>query len=158
MKGSVVWVTTIFALSILSLGMLFLLSPRGRQAEASILDASLTTNKVVEVEIPANGRARAQISHKTISDETSFMPLEVVTPEEGDVIKTNRIMIEGRTRPHAMVKVNTTTALARTDGSFSEIVTLNEGKNIITVVASNESGAVAEREISVSYAKAAPKR
>ena len=67
--------------------------------------------------------------------------LQLVNPEETEVfVDSDTLSVVGRTRVDAVVTINDTIVEPDIDGQFSLDVTLEEGPNIIEVVASVASG------------------
>jgi len=67
--------------------------------------------------------------------------LQLVSPEEAEIFTdASTLTVAGRTRVDAVVTINDTIVEPNIDGEFSLDVTLEEGPNIIEVVASVASG------------------
>ncbi len=67
--------------------------------------------------------------------------LQLVSPEETEVfVEVGTLTVTGRTRVDAVVTINDTIVGPNIDGEFTLDVTLEEGPNIIEVVASVASG------------------
>lgn len=66
--------------------------------------------------------------------------LIVSTPADGAVVINKRIDVIGRTDPNATVTINGVSVLIRTDGEFFDQVTLEPGKNILTITATSRYG------------------
>ena len=78
--------------------------------------------------------------------------LQLVNPEELEVItEKSSIEIVGRTRVDAVVTVNDTFVEPDSDGLFSSVVELEEGPNIIEVIASITSGRQTDLVLVVTY-------
>jgi hypothetical protein len=89
-------------------------------------------------------------------DSGMTLVLEVDTPEDGATVTTPTVTVSGHvTGTHsatAKIKVNDADVSLK-DGKFSTLVTLNEGANVINIVAT--SGAAAPKEqVTVTYAPA----
>ena len=82
----------------------------------------------------------------------SQINLIISSPESGTTVNTNVITITGSTEPSASVSINDREITANKDGSFKTSIALDEGENYISIVAYNELGNVAEREIIVTRA------
>lgn len=67
-------------------------------------------------------------------------PLEVITPKENEIIKSNTIQISGKSDPNATVMVNTNTVSVDSQGNFSKQIDLFSGKTIIQISATNRFG------------------
>lgn len=57
----------------------------------------------------------------------------------------------GRTAPGALVTVDATLATVRADGGFSAAITLEDGPNLIDIIASNAAGDVQVVTLTVHY-------
>jgi hypothetical protein len=67
--------------------------------------------------------------------------LHMVAPEDGEAfVSTNTFEVIGRTSLDALVTVNDTFADVAIDGTFSVVVELDEGPNVVEVVASTAGG------------------
>lgn len=76
--------------------------------------------------------------------------LDVASPKDGDTLSANSVLVEGKTAPLAEVFVNDAEALADSTGNFSVKMGLEEGENSITIMANDEVGNYAEKEIIVN--------
>jgi putative hemolysin len=79
------------------------------------------------------------------------IPLQVLTPQDGSVVNTAQIKIAGSTAPDAVVSVNKDILIAQSDGTFETTITLEEGVNLIEIVASDASGNEAFVDLVVTY-------
>lgn len=71
-------------------------------------------------------------------------------PVSGTEINASEVNVTGSTEPGASVSVNDKEVVAGADGSFKTTVSLDEGDNYISIVAYNNLGNVAEREIVIT--------
>ena len=71
--------------------------------------------------------------------ETSFF-LDVIQPVDNSIVNTDKVEVRGDTRPRAVVSVNEEITSVGSDGIFSVTITIEEGPNIIEVIASDEKG------------------
>ena len=81
------------------------------------------------------------------------LKLTVTEPEDNIIVDTDRIEVKGTTGPGAVVSANSEFTTADSQGNFAIVVTLDEGPNIIEVVASDASGNEANLTLTVSYVK-----
>ncbi len=79
---------------------------------------------------------------------TSEILLDVVIPEK---VSVPILAISGSTTPGADVFVNETETIAGLDGRFSLTYQLDEGENTVIIVANDENGLFAEKEVTVTY-------
>ena len=78
--------------------------------------------------------------------------LQLLNPEELEVItEDSSIEIVGRTRVDAVVTINDTLVEPDSDGLFSSVVEVEEGPNIIEVIASIASGVQTDLVLVVIY-------
>jgi len=89
-------------------------------------------------------------------DSGMTLILKVDTPKDGTTVNTPTVTVSGRVggseSKGAKVSINNVDAPV-TDGKFSSNVTLTEGKNVITVVATSGQ-AKPEEKVTVTYALA----
>lgn len=90
-------------------------------------------------------------SPKDTSPNSQEIPLEILSPKDQTTVSSDRITVSGKTKPKNDVVVNDQEIKADNNGYFSTQVTLDEGDNIIGIVAYDENGNYAEKEIIVSY-------
>ena len=83
--------------------------------------------------------------------ETGDFSLTVSTPQNETVVSTFQTTVEGVASPDAVVSVNGALADVALDGSFSTLVSLEEGPNLIEVVASDYEGNEASEILTVIY-------
>jgi nitrogen fixation protein FixH len=90
------------------------------------------------------------------SDSGMILVVKVDTPKDGSTVNTPTVTVSGRVKgtesKGAKVSINNIDAPV-TDGKYSANVTLNEGKNIINIVAKSGQAAPTET-LTVTYAPA----
>ena len=77
--------------------------------------------------------------------------LQVLLPEDGSISEIAACQVVGTASPGAVVTVNDEILIAGSDGAWQTSVALDEGVNLIEVVASNSSGSEAFVELTVTY-------
>lgn len=82
-------------------------------------------------------------------DERLF--LEIGQPEDESEVTTEAMAVQGTTTPDAVVSVNGAVVEVDAEGAFEAIVTLEEGLNLIEVVASDLTGAEESVDLVVVY-------
>jgi hypothetical protein len=82
----------------------------------------------------------------------SQISLTLLSPDSGAVVDSSSIIVSGKTKSSISVVVNEQDTISTADGSFKATVTLDEGENYISIVAYDEDGNVAEREILITRA------
>jgi hypothetical protein len=107
-------------------------------------------NKVDAVQITPrnstviNNKPTEKVFRSTIS-------LTVTQPTNGLVTASSTILVKGITLPYADVAVNDSDLKADNSGAFSVSIKLDEGDNVIAIIANDDQGNVAEKEITVTY-------
>ncbi len=71
-------------------------------------------------------------------------PLEIYTPQDGQILKSNKTEIVGRTNYQAAVEIDGLPIELSKDGSFRHEVLLEEGEHTILIKATSRSGKVRE--------------
>lgn len=79
------------------------------------------------------------------------LSLAITQPIDGTQFTTARIIVAGKTAAKAEVFISDQELIADGSGNFSTSLILDEGENIIMVVANDDSGNSSEQEITVSY-------
>lgn len=79
--------------------------------------------------------------------------LEVTQPADNSIINVGTVEVMGRTSPGAVVSVNDEIAVADTQGTFVVTIALEEGPNIIEVIASDDEGSEARASLTVTLVK-----
>jgi len=77
--------------------------------------------------------------------------LQVLSPQNEAVVNTSQIEVSGTASPGAVVSVNDDITTAGADGRFTAGISLDEGPNLIEIIASNNSGSELSAEITVTY-------
>jgi len=77
------------------------------------------------------------------------LTLEITEPKENTLYKNPSIKIFGKTLPYAEVYINDIETKADESGNFFAFYTLDEGENLLTIVANDSLGNYAEKEITV---------
>ena len=78
--------------------------------------------------------------------------LEVASPADNSVVSSQRVSLEGRASPDATVSVNGQLVGLEATGHFSVSVPLNEGPNLIEIIASDFAGNVAQKLLTLTSA------
>jgi bacillopeptidase F len=91
------------------------------------------------------------VKNNTISRNSGLITLEVTKPVNNSTVNNGSITVEGKTIAGTTVDVNDTEIKADANGLFSTSISLDEGENIIDVVASDQFGNSAEKEIIINY-------
>ncbi len=77
--------------------------------------------------------------------------LTVTEPTDNSIISADKVEVRGRTSPGAVVSVNGELAEVDEEGNFTMMVVLEEGPNIIEVIASDLEGNEQSRTLVIIY-------
>ncbi len=91
-----------------------------------------------------------QVSRKVISLALPFLLL-LTAPENESVVSSSTVPLAGRTGPNAIVSINGRSVPVNRFGYFSSTMFLEEGPNLIDVVATNDDGQTLSTVIAVIY-------
>ncbi len=118
----------------------------GFRGEASLAPEE---NEVVIVALDEEGRRRS-ISRTVTSLALPFLLL-VTEPENESIVSESMLPMAGRTGPNAIVSINGRSVPVDRFGYFSGSVSLDEGPNVIDVVATNDDGRTLSTVLAVIY-------
>lgn len=79
--------------------------------------------------------------------------LSIAAPADESVVNESTVTVQGRTTPDAVVSVNEQVAAVDASGAFAMRLTLVEGPNTISIVASNFQGQQASKVLTVIYVR-----
>jgi hypothetical protein len=79
--------------------------------------------------------------------------LEVVEPVDGSIVNVDKVEVRGQTVAGAVVSINAEIADVDERGNFAITIELEEGPNIIEVIASDEEGNEARASLTVTLVK-----
>lgn len=71
---------------------------------------------------------------------SSAFTLTLETPHDGETLHVSPVLVIGQTSPGAVVSVNDAVTIANPQGRFSLSVPLQEGPNVLEVIASDATG------------------
>ena len=118
------------------------------------LEVTLSPGENV-IEVTATDATGTQLSESLIItfQATSPQPflLLITDPEDQSVVSDSNIPLSGQTAPGAVVSVNGEGVEVGEQGGFSTTVALEQGPNIIDVVATNPDGRVLSAVIAVIF-------
>ena len=84
-------------------------------------------------------------------EEADRLFLQITQPEDESIVSTGAVAVQGSTTVDAVVSVNGAVVEVDAQGAFEAIVALEEGPNLIEVVASDLTGAKESVDIVVVY-------
>ena len=107
------------------------------------------------VEIVATNEAgeRSQVSRLVTSLALPFLLL-ITEPESQSVVSNPTVLLSGRTGPDAVVSIEGRSVFVDQFGYFSITMLLEEGPNLIDVVATNDDGETQSEVVAVIYRSA----
>lgn len=79
--------------------------------------------------------------------------LTISEPQDETIVYSADLVVKGQTEPDAVVSVNEVVVDVAADGKFSTTITLEEGPNLIEVVASDFEGNEESASVTVIYVK-----
>lgn len=77
---------------------------------------------------------------ETTPTPASDFPLSVETPLDGETLRASPWRVIGQTQPGALVSVNDVIGFANDEGRFALEIALQDGVNVLEVLASNAAG------------------
>lgn len=86
-----------------------------------------------------------------IQGQAKTVPLTISEPANNIVTTSSTITVKGKTVGNADVSVNEKDLKADAQGNFSTTITLDEGENIIAVLAVDQRGNFVEQDLLVMY-------
>ena len=86
---------------------------------------------------------------QTTASTSLEISLTISEPLDNEIINTSVVTVKGTTLPNASVFVNDKELKADAKGAFSTSVSLDEGENILSIVANDENGNFVEKELTV---------
>lgn len=77
--------------------------------------------------------------------------LQVLSPQDGAVVNAAQVQVNGLASPGNVVTVNNDILIVGADGRFQSTVSLDEGPNLIEVIASDDAGNEIPVDLTVTY-------
>jgi hypothetical protein len=106
--------------------------------------------------VPPTATPEPTAAPTAIPDATGAFFLHIAEPADGEaIVTTSTFDIVGRTSVDALVSVNDSFPDVAVDGTFTSTVTLDEGPNVIEVVASTAGGGESSIVLLIIYEPAA---
>jgi hypothetical protein len=85
--------------------------------------------------------------------DVSAIPLTITEPQDETTVYMADLVVKGQTEPDAVVSVNEAVVDVDAEGKFSATITLEEGPNLIEVLASDFEGNEGSVTLTVIYVK-----
>lgn len=117
------------------------------------IDLALGTNNISSRTVDEKGNKSLPSKNIKIIYSNEKPMLKLNEPQDGQEIKggDKKIRVSGTTDPENSVSINGSTTIVNSEGAFSQEISINEGDNIITVVAVNKVGNTTTAERKVKY-------
>lgn len=96
----------------------------------------------------------SQSTGTSTNPQANQITLTITSPKNGTVLSIPTAKITGKTAPNADVSVNDVDLKADAQGNFTSTVSLEEGDNEIIVTATDDTGAVSEASLTLTYTPA----
>ena len=106
-------------------------------------------NEIKAKAVTDSGKESEYSSSISISYLDKAPSLEITSPHDGDTVDQSPITVTGKTDANVHVTVNDFWAISKDDGTFSYRLNLQSGDNHIKVIATDEAGNTAEKDITV---------
>lgn len=85
------------------------------------------------------------------SEATGNLALQVLSPLDEAIVNTPQVDVVGSTAAGAVVSINDEILLAGADGQFKATISLEEGPNLIEILASDADGNESSLILTVTY-------
>lgn len=114
-----------------------------------------TTNNISDITPGEQDNRKNNIIEPTTTVENADVTknknifLEVTEPANNSIVSSSSIPLRGKTVGNTTVFINEQEIKANANGEFSTTVNLDEGENLIYIVAADELGNYIEKEITV---------
>jgi hypothetical protein len=86
-----------------------------------------------------------------MTQTSGSLTVKLLEPQDGSAVDTNVVRVKGEAPPETVVTVNDDILVVESDGKFEIDVQLEEGPNVIEIVASDLEGNEVSFEITVTY-------
>ncbi len=77
--------------------------------------------------------------------------LQILSPQDGAVVNTPQIEVRGLAAPDTVVTINDDILIVDASGQFKDTVSLDEGPNLIEIIASDHSGNETSIDLTITY-------
>ena len=119
------------------------------QAEIALLPGNNAIQVIAQGPSGNQVRKVVNVSFQAPSPQPFF--LVITQPQDQSILSTSSIPLKGQTAPEAIVSVNGVGVEVDQQGSFSTVVTLTPGPNVIEVVATNPDGRTLSTVVAVIF-------
>lgn len=108
-------------------------------------------NLLINKENKYKEEKREEKSLQDIQTISQSLNLEIIQPQNNIKINNQNLKIKGKTNPNIEVFVNEKELKSNEKGEFEKDLILDEGENVITIIASDDQGNYAEKEVIVNF-------
>ncbi len=118
----------------------------------SVKIPSSVKNTAVKDVSPSGSDTRPAEKETSTAETTEIaegLTLTISAPDDKVTVNSQALQVIGKTSPNADVFVNDVQAKADSTGNFFVNYSLDEGENVLTVVANDDKGNYAEKELTV---------
>jgi len=84
-------------------------------------------------------------------ESATTLSLQIISPQDETVVNTSQVDVIGSGPAGTVVSVNDEILLVGADGQFKTTITLDEGPNLIEIIASDESGNEIPLLLTITY-------
>ena len=113
----------------------------------SLLACALTS----PAQIQGGSAGDSDSSSEGITQTSGSLTVKLLEPQDGVTVSTDSITVKGEAPPETVVTVNDDILVVEADGKFESDVALEEGPNVIEIVASDLEGNEVAFIITVTY-------
>lgn len=135
-----------FILLLISFGLYFILNKKKIEVKELPKVFKNKTSSLIKEKSSQNPQS------ETVSqNESQVLSLEIIEPQNNITVNNSRLTVKGKTNPNIEVFINDEELISDGEGNFEAVITLDEGENIITIVASDSQGNYVEKELIVNF-------
>jgi len=87
----------------------------------------------------------------TAPDTSGTLWLQVLSPQDEAVVNTPQVDVTGSAPAGAVISINDEILIVGDDGQFKTTISLDEGPNLIEIVASDDNGNETSLSLAVTY-------
>jgi hypothetical protein len=113
----------------------------------SLLACALTS----PAQIKGGGSDDSASSSEGLTQTSGSLTVKLLEPQDGVTVGTNVVTVKGEAPPETVVTVNDDILVVEADGKFESDVALEEGPNVIEIVASDLEGNEVAFIVTVTY-------
>ena len=119
------------------------------------ISLGLGTNSISAKTVNEKGNKSLSSKSIRINYSNDKPKLEISNPNDNQQFKggDKKIKVSGKTDPTSSISINGATTIVSGDGTFSSDFSLNDGDNLIKIVATNSVGNITEISKTVNYAQ-----